>query len=57
MSKENGFEVSSAAENRWNGRQRGALKTTNSFAAFVAKAKQNSGGQDHLKRHHGGFGL
>jgi hypothetical protein len=57
MSKENGFQVASAADSRWTGRRRGDEKTRNSFAEFVARSKQNNNGRAHLKKHHGGFGL
>lgn len=41
----------------WKGRQRKGEKCVNSFATFVATAKRSNEGREHLKRHHGGYGL
>lgn len=41
----------------WTGRRRKGERDNNSFAAFVAEAKRSEHGRDHLKRHHGSYGL
>lgn len=44
-------------DSSWTGRKRRGEKDSNSFGTFVAKSKTNNVGKEHLKRHHGGYGL
>ena len=44
-------------ESSWKGRLPRSEKCTNSFKHFVAVAKSTKAGKDHLKQHHGGYGL
>lgn len=41
----------------WKGRLPKDERCVNSFADFVARAKRTKEGKDHLKTHHGGYGL